>query len=129
MKRSLQTIQQQRAKHALSKIQEWKKESSEVQKNLESYSRDLPAMVLMNGLGQAVAFAKMKGESFKEYSMLYQALRDWLRECQPDLEQPELIEIITNVDMYRYQQLQAELLMYLDWIKKFSKAFLDKEDI
>lgn len=129
-----QTMQQARAKHALNTVQDWQKEEPDSQKKLRSYASDLPAMILMNGLGQAIAFAKMKSKntSTKEYGLIYQTLQSWLYEQKKPLNSlfsdKELIKSITNIDMQTYQLTQTEALLYLDWIKKFSKAFLSTEE-
>ena len=126
---SKQTIQQERAKHALEHVQKWmEKENDKDQGKIRSYASDLPAMILMNGIGQALAFCKSKKDP--NYTNLYNALADWLTASGRPLEKfrgKELITTITAIDMQMYQQAQTESLIYLDWVKKFAKAFL-KED-
>jgi len=127
-------MQQARAKHALKKVQTWQQQTTDSQKKLQSYASALPAMILMNGLGQAIAFAKMKSKnaSTKEYKYIYVALQDWLYDKEKPLNfkkiDKDLITSITQIDMKTYQLTQTESILYLDWIKKFSKSFLTAEE-
>lgn len=111
----LQTIEQARAKHAL----DWAKNG--VDEKTSSAANSLPAMILMNGLGQAAAFYKSKGG---EQGKLYTLLSDWLcAEGKPYAGQPDLLTGITTQDMHKYRVAQAEALAYLQWVKKFAKAY------
>jgi len=124
----MQNIAQERANHALNQVQTWMKQDSKAQAEIRSYASDLPAMILMNGIGQALAFCKSKKK--ENYTLLYNALSGWLTSAGRPLEQyrdKELMVTITQIDMHLYQQAQTESLVYLDWVKKFSKAFLSTE--
>lgn len=124
----MQTIQQQRAKFALEEVQA-AIERRVSQKEYKSYAASLPAMIHMNGLGQAAAFFKSKGAKSVAHEALYNLLSDWL--CQD--EQPyagclNLLEGITTRDMHTYRLAQAEAQALMDWVKKFAKAFMTDED-
>jgi len=119
-----QTIQQQRAKYALEKVQEAAKQSS-LHKEYKSYASTLPAMIHMNGLGQAAAFFCSKTKTHK---MLYQLLSDWLcEEGQPYAGCDNLLDGITTQDMHTYRLAQAEAQALMDWVKKFAKAFMNDD--
>ena len=127
---SQQTIQQQRAKHALNAVQAHA--GLAYQGELRSYLQALPAMIHMNGLGQAAAFyrgkAAGKGNKALAYQAGYQLLSDWL--CAPGqvyAGHGDLLSAITATDMHRYRLAQAEAQAYLDWVKKFAAAFLSTE--
>ena len=106
----------------------------------DSYVKALPATIIMNGLGQAVATtlasAKLslndddkRKPRHRAYKILYQILSDWL--CRNDEEapyrgEPELIEAIISKDEKTYLAAQAEAMAYLEWLKKFSNAYLGK---
>lgn len=122
----MQTIQQQRAQYALQKVQSAANNPNTDAKEYKSYASSLPAMIHMNGLGQAAAFFKSKGGTHGE---LYNLLSDWL--CQQD--QPyagcaNLLEGITSKDMHTYRLAQAEAQALMDWVKKFAKAFMTADD-
>jgi len=138
------TIQQQRAKFALDRIQNLNKDPIKLteteQKEFINYASGLPAMIHMNGLGQAMAFCKLKGKRKKPeeksndkgveaYKALYDLISDWLCKAgQPYHEQKDVLAGITQCDMTHYQLAQAEALVLMSWVKKFSKAFLTEED-
>ncbi|WP_305908584.1 type III-B CRISPR module-associated protein Cmr5 [Methylomarinum sp. Ch1-1] len=125
-----QTIQQQRAAFALQYIKALPEQlEPDQQKEFTRNACALPAMVHMNGLGQALAFCRVKGSNDREsYKQLYQLVSDWL--CQPG--QPyagkaDALEGITQMDMSHYQLAQAEALVLMSWVKKFAKAFLAED--
>jgi CRISPR-associated protein Cmr5 len=120
-----QTIQQQRAKYALDCVQEAAKDKA-IHKEYKSYASNLPAMIHMNGLGQAAAFFKSKSDTHRK---LYDLLSDWL--CchnQPYAGCANLLEGITTKDMHHYRLAQAEAQALMDWVKKFAKAFMITEE-
>jgi CRISPR-associated protein Cmr5 len=132
-----QTIQQQRAKYALDEVNKLLKlfaNDTEKQKKFEkefnSYASGLPAMIHMNGLGQAMAFCKSKGKERESYAKLYQIVSFWL--CKKSAHQPyygcsDVLAGITQKDRQHYQLAQAETLALMSWVKKFAKAFLAEE--
>ena len=134
-----QTIQQQRAKYALQQISRLQDTlTQEQQKNLVSYATSLPAMIHMNGLGQAMAFCKTKGsnkgldetdDKKRSYNALYQIVSDWL--CQkPQVYQhaDNVLQGITEQSLQDYQLAQTETLLLMSWVNKFAKAFLAEEE-
>lgn len=123
------TIQQQRAKKALNAVQALRVTLNiEKQKEFISYANSLPAMIHMNGLGQAMAFYKMKGKEPGAYAELYNLVSDWLCQSgQPYHDQKDVLTGITQCDMHQYQLAQAETLVFMSWVKKFAKAFLAEE--
>ena len=129
-----QTIEQQRAAFALqaiNKILNDKQGDLAFNKEFRSYASALPAMIHMNGLGQAAAFCAAKG---KTHGMLYDIVSDWMtREGQPfgrrpgdatAAKIPNLLVGITSSDMYHYRVAQAEALALLEWVKKLALALM-----
>ena len=105
-----------------------------------SYVQSLPASIMMVGLGQAVATllasAKLSVSEEKRkprhraYKILYKILSNWL--CRNSTEAPygdtqdvDLLDAITSHDERAYLKAQAEAMAYLEWLKKFSNAYLD----
>ncbi len=121
-----QTIEQQRAAFALTKIKTLKEHASDnSRKEFRSYASALPAMIHMNGLGQAAAFCRAKGGT---YGKLYDMLSEWMvSKGQPFAGQPTLLTGITAMDMYHYRVAQAEALALLQWIKKFALALMAED--
>ena len=102
------------------------------QKEFRSYAASFPAMIRMNGLGQAAAFYCSKGaednKKGKAYRALYDLLSSWLENPgQPYAGSGGLLEGITSNDMHTYRVAQVEALLLLDWVKKFAKAYMVEE--
>ncbi|WP_341325693.1 type III-B CRISPR module-associated protein Cmr5 [Methylotuvimicrobium sp. KM2] len=125
-----QTIEQQRAAFALTRIKALPPQlRPEQQKEFISYASSLPAMIHMNGLGQAMAFCRLKGNERESYQQLYQLVSDWL--CltgQPYAGKHDVLDGITQCDMAYYQLAQAEALVFLSWVKKLAKVFLAEDN-
>ena len=120
-----QTIQQRRAAFALEGVKQAASNSRVNKKEYKSYAASLPAMIHMNGLGQAAAFYLSKGGMYKE---LYQLVSDWLtKDGQPFSKHGDLLEGITAEDMHRYRLAEAEALALMDWVKKFANAYMEEK--
>ena len=118
----MQTLQQQRAKHALTKVKELVP-LNEGDK-LKARASELPFMIHVNGLGQAAAFFKSKKEK-DGYDKLFLILQSWLTESgRPFADKRDLMTAITTSDMHTYRLAQAEAIEYMDWVKKFASAYL-----
>jgi len=121
-----QTMEQKRAKFALLQINEIKKDSA-VAGRFKAHSNSLPAMVQMNGLGQALAFAKQKSAKTdtdaQAWKALYLCCSDWLiksRNVWPEYD--DALQGITEGSMAQYQLAHAELQAMLVWLKLFSRS-------
>ena len=121
-----QTMQQQRAAYALNKVKTASTNPTINQKEYKSYASQLPAMIHMNGLGQAAAFFRAKKGTHLE---LYQVLSEWLcKDQQPYQGCNDLLEGITTKDLHHYRLAQAEAQMQMDWVKKFAKAYMTSDE-
>lgn len=121
----MQTLQQQRARFALDQVKAALADTSLSTKEFKSQAESFPAMIRMNGLGQAAAFYLSKGGAHKR---LYCLLSVWLtRSDQPYHDHKDLLEGITTGNMHAYRLAQAEALLLLDWVKKFAKAFTEDD--
>jgi CRISPR-associated protein Cmr5 len=85
-------------------------------------------MILMNGFGQACAFYSANKKP--EHQDVLKAVEEWLKkEDRPFYGQKgDIVRCITQCDMPRYRLAQVEALAYLDWLKKFAKAFLKSDE-
>ena len=128
------TIEQERAKFALDYIQKLpntltlKEQTEFISTEFISHASGLPAMIHMNGLGQAMAFCRLKSEKSLSYKVLYQLVSEWL--CQSKQPYANKIDVLAGVvecDRHHYQLAQAETLALMSWVKKFAKAFLSDE--
>jgi CRISPR-associated protein Cmr5 len=128
-----QTLAQQRAGHALKQVEDFRDRHEEgtedgatKQKQYVAYVSKFPYMILNNGLGQACAFFLSKKEV---HEMVYKDLEAWLtQQDRPYHNCGGLIKGITDEDQADYVLAQAEALAYLEWLRKFAKAFLKEPD-
>lgn len=125
-------MQQKRAKYALQQIKDVIENVNQKEfKEFKAYASTFPAMIHMNGLGQAAAFFKSKGET---HEVVYSILSTWLcgkvdyAKNQPYSGCDNLLEGITSRDMHQYRLAQAEAQALMDWVKKFASAFMKDED-
>jgi len=129
MSAMLQTISQQRGQHALTQIQAYIKNHAaqhEKQKELLSYINSMGPMILMSGFGQTCAFYRSNKK--EEHQSALGMLADWLESGDRIYAhggKERLMEKIVAGNASDYQLAQAEALAYLDWLKKFAKAFLE----
>lgn len=120
----MQTVQQERARFALEKVEKARSDSVN-EKEFKAYASQLPAMIHMNGLGQAAAFFRSKGGTHQK---LYDILSEWLcQDGKPYSRNEDLLHGITREDMHHYRLAQAEAQALMDWVKKFAKAYMDDE--
>lgn len=129
-----QTLAQKRAKDALDKVRTIEKDcQGEQQKKFVSYVECLPTTILTNGLGQAAAMllAQAKGGRKDAHRLLYDALESWLCRDHPQAPyrgESDLMKAIVERDRATYLYAQAEALAWLEWLKKFAVAYLEKPD-
>jgi len=127
VKLAKKTLGQSRAAHALEAIK--KLEKQKTYGNFGSYVQRLPATIVMNGLGQAMAgeLAAARGctnEDERAHKILFGLVESWLQESKAYPEE-DLMTAIVQGSQENYVRAQAEALAYLDWMKKFSQAYLN----
>ena len=118
----MQTLQQERARHALGKVQSWVALNDG--SKLKARTSELPFMIHANGLGQAAAFFKSK-KNKDGYDVVLLALQDWMAQpSRPFAGKTDLMRAIVEADLATYRLAQAEAMAYMDWVKKFASAYL-----
>ena len=127
----LRSMDQERAEFALKKIQAILGGLDTSHKvEVRRYLNNLPALIRMNGLGQALAFFRMKGES-KAHDTIYRMVSAWLCDAGSKgrifSESADALSAITQSDMAHYMAAQNEALALLQWLKKFAVALLPSE--
>lgn len=122
------TIQQQRAAHALHQVKQILADLKEKQaKEFRSHVCAMPAMIHMNGLGQAAAFYRSKKPD-DMHRQVYGLLSDWLcTGSRPYATYTDLLDGITGSGRTQYQLAQAEAQAFMSWVVKFTKAFAPDE--
>lgn len=121
-----QSLDLQRAEHALRAVEALKAGDNDP---YVSYVRALPATILQNGLGQALAtlLSAANGKADDPHRKLYDQMQGWLCRDAADASypgKPDLIKAITDGSEREYLNAHAEALAYLVWLKKFAVAFL-----
>jgi len=124
-----QTWDHQRMKYARDKTMEMKKYDPQVGDDYASYVNSLPAEILINGLGLALAQlrAAAKQQENDPHELLYQHVQGWLCQDVPQTPYPksmDLLEAIMKYDRRRYEWAIQETLAWLNWHKKFVNAYL-----
>lgn len=123
----------QRAEHALKIVQSLQNQPFTFRSKYVSYVESLPAQIITNGLGQAMAtlLASAKGKKEDPHYVLYQNLQEWLcKECKdaPYAGKKDLIKAVVKGDRDQYLRAQHEALAWLEWHKKLSVAYLLMEE-
>lgn len=138
----IRSIEQQRASFALARLEQAlaQPEAGKYRHSqLKSFLRRLPAMIQMNGFGQALAFYYAKRTSYEAYGVVYKLLEDWLcaegqvyanADVTPGLmpEQPHLLYAVTSLSQQEYRLAEAEAQALLGWAKKFAEALVLKPE-
>ncbi len=137
-------LDKQRAKFAFKCVENFvKSNDEEKQKKYRGYIRNIPSMILNNGLGSTFAFIfskRLKKEGLI-YNQIGENIFDWLREEQNryliDLDSKnsaedklkELINKIINQNSQEYRATTNEVLALFSWLKRFADGMIeDKKD-
>ncbi len=122
---TVRKIENGRAAYAFEQVDQFvRKNREDTVKEYRSYLKKMPAMIQVNGFGQAMAFAYAKGG--EAYTAIYQQISEWLRERHGSLlrkvdssGQQELVQVIVNMDSSDYRVLSTEALALLQWMSRF----------
>lgn len=129
-------LAQRRAKNALERTKELnRKQDKEFKSNYCSYVDRLGPAIVMNGLGQALATERAAAGSQLEngrqqaHHELYTSLELWLCGEGAVYESSEdLLEAIIDNSETLYLRAQAEALAWIEWHKKFTRAYFPTEN-
>lgn len=137
------SLDQQRASHALKCVDELQRDPKTATKYV-GYVKALPAAILANGLGQALATELAAKD--KAHDKLAEHVARWLlsspgrpkgwdlpkenhsKENENSAVARELLNRIVASDQRAYVSAQAEAIAYVGWLKKLAVAFLSKEE-
>ncbi len=124
---------QARAAHALQTIRDLDKLGRDKYGKYVSYVSALPAQIIINGLGQALATLMAAGGRGKKqhdpHYMLYLSIANWLMVRFPEWEIKDgniVIDRLVQGNQDTYLRAQAESLAYLNWLKKFARGILEE---
>jgi len=117
----MQTLSQRRAKEALKLILDIGNKTKNDQKQRDDFkqlSKSVPTMIFINGIGQAIAFLKAKGED--KHNTIYNVMNSWLVEL--GLIKKDLLKELNDMDSHQYHTIQREALHFFEWIKRYANA-------
>ncbi|AEF80057.1 crispr-associated protein, Cmr5 family [Leadbettera azotonutricia ZAS-9] len=117
----MQTKQQKRAEFALEQIANF---GTPVPSKSVSFIVSTPTMLLMNGLGQTLAFLLSRGIDGNE-GKVFNIIKEWLIKEQfvPEAHNLEFLKKFNSLDQAEYLKAQHETLKLLEWLKRYARAF------
>ncbi len=126
----MKTLEQQRAAYALERVAAIEGKPDEFKRLYRAYVDRLGPVIIMNGLGQALATEcaaagpQPQNDRQRAHGELYNGLKGWL--CRDGGVYPpgDLLEAIMRHDQSSYLRAQAEALAWLEWHKKCCRAAL-----
>jgi len=128
-----QTLEQERAADALSRVAGLNGQSEEFKMCYQTYVERLGVAIVTNGLGQALATERSAAGPSPHtpdehaHHTLYDNVQRWLcRDGGAYERETDLLEAIVKHDEARYLVAQTEALAWLQWHKKFCRALLPK---
>lgn len=126
------TVSQQRSRFALDQL-----ESTRVNKEFATLTAGLPAMILGNGFGHALAFliakATDKNGKFNKQDRHYVAftiIAQWLKKMDliKEIEPKVFLKALSAMSQDQYMQAQEEALLILEWVKRYANSGLFLKD-
>lgn len=127
------TIAQERSRfalHQLASIQERMDDSKKDE--FAKLASSLPAMILQNGFGHALAFLLAKGSDKNEFQQndkhfqAFSTIGAWLKErgLLQSSEPNQMVKEISLMSQGNYLRCQEETLFYMEWVKKYANSGL-----
>lgn len=93
-------------------------------KEYGSLAREMPTLIQVNGLAQTLAFLKAKNKT--HHQNIFNHLSGWV--CQQLGFQSDLLESVLGMDSQLYRRATAESLAFLQWLKRFAEAKIEKSE-
>lgn len=123
------TLAQQRSAFALEQVKEFTGDRDKFAKLVSG----LPAMILQNGFGQALAFllAKVTDKNGKilssdKHILAFDSVIRWLKERHilSNAERSQAMKDLSNMPQPDYLRAQDEAMAVLEWLKRYANAGL-----
>lgn len=113
-------LDRSRAEAAWNAIQEVNQDSE-----YGSLAREMPTYIQVNGLAQTLAFLKANKKKH-HHLMMFNHLSNWV--CQQlKFKDGDLLSHVLKIDNQSYRRATTESLAFLQWLKRFSEAVIDKK--
>lgn len=123
------TLEQERGKAAWDDVSNINTNlADEKKKKYRGLVRSFPSLIMISGLGQALAFLQAKGDP--EHNALTQHLSKWVLKQMGAQSKSDLLQWVLDTDRStnEYRRATTETLAYLIWLKRFSEAVLPQEE-
>jgi CRISPR-associated protein Cmr5 len=120
------SLEQKRTQAAWASVAEVKGKAW--QKDYRQLALSAPALIQTNGLGQALAFwrVKSKGENGKGFDQLYKDVAEWTGKSVKNDKKDLLLWIIEDAPVSEYRRATTEAIAFLSWVKRFAEAELQE---
>lgn len=124
----LRSIEQERAACAWKAIEGLKEEDESMKKKYRSLVKRVAPLILINGLGQTMAFLKARREKDGgAFQLLFSHISSAVKERVPFGEEDLLSAIVKGSPTF-LKRATREALAYLQWLSKFAEAELPAGD-
>lgn len=120
----MRTLGQMRAEFALNSLQDL---PDTLREDFKAFTAGLPALILQNGFGQALAFLKAKANGRDKHQHSFSIIISWLVNrniLTPENNDVGYLQQLSNMDQQAYLQAQKETLAMLEWLKRYANAEL-----
>lgn len=126
------TIAQARSRFALAQMASIQGAMQSKKDEFAKLTSSLPAMILQNGFGHALAFLLAKGSDKNQFQendkhiRSFDTIAAWLkeRELLPSTDRNQVITRISEMSQSDYLRCQEETLLYMEWVKKYANSGL-----
>jgi len=132
----LKNIDQERAKYAYGKVEEIKEKHSDLKKEYSSKAVNFPAMILANGLPQALVFLfSNENADDKSYRMLLSHIRGWFADSSADAlrlytcpapTNEAFVKHVIEADAPTLRLITTETISIANWLKRFAEGMIGK---
>lgn len=122
------SLEQQRAAHAHTAAKAAAGDKS-IREAYKQRVKSLPAEVITNGLGQALAMLRKDATESDGIKALQNDLQGWLKAypASPFNQEGDLLDTLVTGDQAFYVWAQEESLLYLNWLKPLAQAYCGTE--
>lgn len=117
-----------RAARALVNVNSIKTKTKPLQEKYSSYVKSAPSMILINGLGQSLAFWKTKADhNGSDDNRAYAYMLDHIElnyQQANGISSKLFDDVIQRMDSDQYRRATNETMDFLKWLKKFATSEL-----
>lgn len=101
---------------------------SDFAKKYKSYSRKIPSLIQVNGLGATLAFITTKNE--RAYAQIRKDIHEWLQKSSLNMinKEGDLQKQILSKTSEEYRAITNEVITFLFWLSKYAEGLIEGED-